>query len=65
MAYALYQAKEAKILIENPKLEFQSGKYRYVVERRGGETVYQVTEGMAPPGRPMCLSTRGSGTKAG
>ena len=45
MAKALYTVAEADILIKNPKLAFQLGKYSYRIERRGNESIYSITEG--------------------
>ena len=45
MAKALYTVAEADILIKNPKLAFQLGKYSYRIERRGNESIYSITDG--------------------
>lgn len=45
MASALYTASQAEILISNPKLEYALGRFRYLIERKGSESVYSVSDG--------------------
>ncbi|MCX6611815.1 MAG: hypothetical protein NTW74_13295, partial [Acidobacteria bacterium] len=45
MSRALYTVVEAEILEKHPKLEFQLGKYSYLIERRGKESFYRVSDG--------------------
>ncbi len=45
MSRALYTAAEAEILEKYPKLEFRLGKYSYLIERRGKESFYRVSDG--------------------
>ncbi len=69
MSRALYTVAEAGILEKHPKLEFQLGKYSYLIERRVKESFYRVSDGkdkielalrfafgqVAPPGEPRNL----------
>ncbi len=45
MASALYTAGEAEILHKNPKLDYTLGRFTYSIDRKGGESVYTVSDG--------------------
>ncbi|MBV9264707.1 MAG: hypothetical protein JO061_00920, partial [Acidobacteriaceae bacterium] len=45
MAHALETIAECAILREHPVLKFKQGPYSYLIERRGEESVYSVSEG--------------------
>ena len=44
MASALYTVAEAEILAKNPKLDFQLGRFTYSIDRKGGESIYSVSD---------------------
>lgn len=47
MTRALYHARDAVILKDHPRLTFQLGKFSYLLERRGDESFYTVSDGAA------------------
>lgn len=44
MARALEVAADCRVLRERPKLSFKLGRYSYLIERRGDESVYTVSD---------------------
>jgi hypothetical protein len=53
MANALYTPATSAILRDNARLEYRLGRFRYAIERRGGESVYTVTDGASTVSAPI------------
>lgn len=46
MARALENPADSPVLRQHPKLAFKLGQYSYAIERKGGKSVYTVTDGV-------------------
>ena len=53
MSRALYHASDAAPLRDNARLAFQLGRFAYTIERRGAESIYNVTDGQATFTAPL------------
>lgn len=53
MARALEPVTECEELRDYPKLRFRVGKYAYTIERKGGESLYTVTDGRETISEPI------------
>jgi hypothetical protein len=53
MAQALQSAATAPILATHPKLTFRQGPYSYTIERKGDQSIYQVTSGSGEFSTPI------------